>query len=589
MRSKRIRTAFIPGAGLGTRLRPLTDNCPKPLLSMAGRPMITYAMDHLMTVGIERFIVNTHHCPDAYSRTFPDGRWRGVPITFRHEPVLLDTAGGLKNIENLLEVSEAILVYNGDIMTDLPLERLLDAHAEQGREVTLALRSSGPVQNVDLDARGAVCDMRRILGRPGVQSCQFTGVYVVERRFLDRLQAGRIESVVPVFAGMIRQQPGSVGGIVIDDGFWHDIGQPDEYERINRIFASSQPSGKTGGHADDAEAFVRHALGLAETEPVRMSPLSKGGSNRSYRRIRYGGDRTAVLMQYQDEPVENRGHAAIASFLQGIGVTVPRLIHHDAARRCILMEDLGDRDLWSCRVQSWTVRQACYQKALSLVHRLHAFPPADFPSRTVPLMERFGPDLYRWERDYFRDHFVQALCGLCIDPLFADELEGELSRLAERLEKTGHTLIHRDFQSQNIMIRSGEPVLIDFQGMRFGSFFYDLGSLLYDPYVFFTEGERLALLRHHYERYEKELDWPEYQERFREASAQRLMQALGAYGFLGLKRGRRDFLAHADSGLSNLIDASTRAKNLQALRRLALECRTALRTRQPVPDDPLTG
>ena len=576
MNPDRIRTAFILGAGLGKRLRPLTENCPKPLLPVAGRPMITCAMDHLITVGIERFIVNTHHCPDAYARAFPDCRWRGVPIVFRHEPVLLDTAGGLKNIEDLLDGEEAILVYNGDIVTDLPLSRLLAAHAGQGREVTLALRSDGPIPNVDLDAGGFVCDMRRILGRPGVRSCQFTGIYAVERRFLNRLQPGRIESVVPVFAGMIREKPGSVGAVVIDEGFWNDIGQPDAYEKICRTFIPGWQPGDRTGKSGEVGAFVRHALKLAESDPVRLNPLSRGGSNRSYWRIRYGGDRSAVLMRYQSEPAENGLHAAIASFLQGIGVTVPRIIQHDAVRRFIVMEDLGDRDLWSLRDQSWAVRRICYRKALILVHKLHGFPPADFPSQAVPLMEPFGPDLYRWERDYFQDHFVRALCGLDIGRQAAAELEAELSRLAERLEETGPVLIHRDFQSQNIMIRGGEPVLIDFQGMRFGSFFYDLGALLYDPYVSFTESERLALLRDHYERHGAGLDWPEYEERFREASAQRLMQSLGAYGFLGLKRGRRDFLAHVGNGLANLIDASTRAKNLPALRNLARKCREAL-------------
>ena len=150
----KIRTAFILGAGLGTRLRPLTEHCPKPLLPVGGRPLITYAMDHCRSIGVERFIVNTHHCAEAYDKAFPGGNWRGMPILFRHEPVLLDTAGGLKNIEDLLEEDETILVYNGDILTDLPLERLLAAHAAGGREVTLALRSDGPLRNVCLDAQG---------------------------------------------------------------------------------------------------------------------------------------------------------------------------------------------------------------------------------------------------------------------------------------------------------------------------------------------------------------------------------------------------------------------------------------------------
>ena len=100
LRGRRFKTAFILGAGLGTRLRPLTERCPKPLLEVGGRPVITYAMDHLLSIGVERFIVNTHYCPDVYLQKFPDRSWRGAPIIFRHEAVLLDTAGGLKNIED---------------------------------------------------------------------------------------------------------------------------------------------------------------------------------------------------------------------------------------------------------------------------------------------------------------------------------------------------------------------------------------------------------------------------------------------------------------------------------------------------------
>ena len=77
-------------------------------------------MDHCLAAGIERFIVNTHHCAAAYDDAFPRGHWRGAPILFRHEPVLLDTAGGLKNIEDLLDPEEKILVYNGTSFPTCP-------------------------------------------------------------------------------------------------------------------------------------------------------------------------------------------------------------------------------------------------------------------------------------------------------------------------------------------------------------------------------------------------------------------------------------------------------------------------------------
>ena len=126
------------------------------------------------------------------------------------------------------------------------------------------------------------------------------------------------------------------------------------------------------------------------------------------------------------------------------------------------------------------------------------------------------------------------------------------------------------------MIRDGEPFLIDFQGMRFGSPFYDLGSLLCDPYVNFSESERDELLSFYYGLSKWDLDWATFQNTFWEASTQRLMQALGAYGFLGLKKGFKDFLEHIPAGLRNLHQAATHVASLPRLLELSQTCKKVI-------------
>jgi aminoglycoside/choline kinase family phosphotransferase len=318
--------------------------------------------------------------------------------------------------------------------------------------------------------------------------------------------------------------------------------------------------------------FAREALGLSESVSLRISPLEGRGSDRTFFRLKWNRKDSAILVHYDPKRIENTYYADIAVFLREIDVPVPPLIRHDPAGCLIIMEDLGETDLWSFRETDWQTRRALYQKTLAIVHRLHFFPKDDFPSGRVKLMDGFGPDLYRWERNYFRDHFVRDVCGIQLAPSFERELEAELSALADRLAGTMRCLVHRDLQSQNVMIRDGEPFLIDFQGMRFGSPFYDLGSLLCDPYVHFSSSELEELLSFYYGLSRWDLDWDTFQNHFWEASIQRLMQALGAYGFLGLKKGLKTYLEHTPAGLRNLQYAASRAATLSRLLELSAEC-----------------
>ena len=335
--------------------------------------------------------------------------------------------------------------------------------------------------------------------------------------------------------------------------------------------------------------FARKTLGLSESIPIEISQLKGRGSDRTFFRLKWKHNDSAILVDYNPIRVENIYYADIAAFLHDINIPAPHLICHDPARCLIIIEDLGDTDLWSLRKTLWENRRTLYQKTLTMIHRLHSFPEKNFPSDRVLLMESFGPDLYRWEQDYFRDHFVRDVCGIKLEPSFERELEIELSALAERLSGTIRCLVHRDLQSQNVMIHDGEPFLIDFQGMRFGSPFYDLGSLLCDPYVDFSEKEQNELLFFYFnlwsskgssmnktKEWKCDYDWITFQNTFWEASAQRLMQALGAYGFLGLKKELKVYLEHIPSGLRNLQLAVSHVASLPRLRDLCQECQRVI-------------
>ncbi len=237
-----MEKAFVLGAGLGTRLRPLTDRLPKPLVPVFHRPLIAYAFDHLRSAGVREFVVNTHHCHDAYRPLFPGGRYDGCPITLRHEPVLLETAGGIANVADLflpqLRGGGSFFVYNGDILTDLPLAPAAAQHRTSGDAVTLVLRSSGPALHIAVGpGSNKAIDIRDKLGTGCQGTHQFTGIYLVRQEFLDRLTPGKIESVIPIFLDLIRE--GRVGTIVEDRGIWRDLGSRDTYLDAHRDLASA--------------------------------------------------------------------------------------------------------------------------------------------------------------------------------------------------------------------------------------------------------------------------------------------------------------------------------------------------------------
>lgn len=232
-----IRRAFVLAAGLGARLRPMTDQLPKPLIPVGLKPLISFAFDHLIAeAGVEEFIVNTHHLAGAYEGS----EYRGRPIAFRHEPVLLETGGGLKNVADLLG-DETFIVYNGDVLTDQPLAGAIAHHRAAGNLVTLILRSGGGPRHIALDREtGRLVDIRNLLGSGRPAEHAFSCVYLMEPEFLRHIPAGEVISVIPIFLDLIRRGA-PVGGVVVEDGEWRDLGSRGEYLRIHRDLRAEMP------------------------------------------------------------------------------------------------------------------------------------------------------------------------------------------------------------------------------------------------------------------------------------------------------------------------------------------------------------
>jgi len=247
-----VQKAFILGAGLGNRLRPLTGRLPKPLVPLFHRPLAAWIVDACESAGIKSFAINTHHLPEAWEGFYP-----GKDITLFHEEDLLETGGGLKNIAPWLG-DDSLLVHNGDIFSTLPLEKLIAAHRASGLPVTLALRTNGTAPHLAIDSDGTrVTDIRGQLGKaPGTHT--FSGIYCLEPSFLDLIPPGEKISVIPTFLELARQN--LLGAIVLDDGVWLDLGDRESYLTAHRELALA-PAIHTGATIASGATVERSIIG----------------------------------------------------------------------------------------------------------------------------------------------------------------------------------------------------------------------------------------------------------------------------------------------------------------------------------------
>lgn len=281
------------------------------------------------------------------------------------------------------------------------------------------------------------------------------------------------------------------------------------------------------------------------TAAADMAPVASGASGRSIMRAH------GVLgIHWTAARADNNDFLPAARELAAAGIRVPAILAEQTlAEGCgaCLVRDLGERDILSLKNAPWAEKRAAYAAALRTLRPLY---DSFRPQRDM--QPPFDAALYRWEQEYFAEHFIARHLGGDAAGFLAHPA---LRELADWLAALPRVPVHRDCQSQNIMLAEGEAWLIDFQGMRYGREEYDLASLLCDPYMELSSAERAELLGVRASLGAPALD-PAI---FCACGLQRLMQALGAFANIGYNQHKAWYLDRIPAALSALHELADAA------------------------------
>ena len=612
---------FILAAGLGERLRPITNFMPKPLLPILGKPVLESVLERVSPLGVHKMGINLHHKKEDIERWIKQSAFNGKIELFTEDPVL-GTGGALKNAEEFLKNS-TFLVHNSDILSDIDLTRLIDHHLSTGNLVTLAVHDYPEFNKLEVDGKGL---FKGIGTSQELRKLAFTGIAVYQPDFLKILPPG-VSSVIDAWRKAI-DEGYKIGTVDMTGCYWTDIGTPASYAkaviaelRENGETVYLHPSVKSCKHIGmDGYVvienvsnppspsfskrglegiFLRNCIVLQESSvnegshhencilgpgfriDLRESDLfdtvkagtfliGTGGSDRKYYRVRKGS-RSAVLMQCQKDDLDFERQIEYTHFFRKYSVPVPELLRADAQKKSASFEDLGDLSLYSwlkCPREK-KQKEKVYRQVIEILVLIHTV-ATEHLSECLLLQERiFDYEYLRWETDYFIERFVCGIRNIRIRNLSV--LKDEFHRLAARVDSFRKTIIHRDFQSQNIMIARGEiPRILDYQGARIGPSAYDLASILWDPYYRLEDDLRERLLDYYIHRITNPpqslrlrrtkggskgitgqggISEKQFRDTLLPCRLQRHMQALGAYGFLSLAKRKKYFLKYVPEAL----------------------------------------
>ena len=530
-----IKKAVVLAAGHGTRLRPFTCATPKPLMPVWGETMLSRIVALLRERGVDDIVVNAHHLHEQVRAWTDDYRKATqaagdkVRIKLSYEPEILGNGGVLNPLREWIGDEPFYLVSSDIVMENVPdLEPAFARLKTSGCIGVALVTESGPrTIEVEPESKFVTCWKSP---DPGVEGTfTYCGFAILKPEILNYVKPDGFSSIVTAFEKAMMEGGKFIRAVESKDLLWEDAGTIQRYIDLNR-------DGEDNGFADIPQL---QAVGAA-------NPKFLGA--RGSERVFFGCDQGIAVMYDDGNRDENGKYPGHARWLKAKGIPVPEILADVPEKKVMLMSNAGTE-------RKMTLDD--YVKVVETLVKFNALGTApDVPANLLP---PFDDETWEWERNLFAKYCLGANFQLEMSEAVRKELEG----VAEILEREPKALVHRDFQSTNVLWKNGELSFIDFQGMRLGPAAYDLASLVYDPYVTFTEGERKALVA----LYAKLANRPEIVKILPYAAVQRLAQCLGAYGRLA-SVGQPQFGKHVVPALRNLLVAADEA-NLNAIGALA--------------------
>jgi NDP-sugar pyrophosphorylase family protein len=238
--------AMVLAAGLGTRLRPLTDNRPKALVEVAGRTLLEITLSRLRSFGIGEVIINVHHFADMVIEYLKANDNFGMRIAVSREDVLLDTGGGLKKagfffLEDSSRPDEPFILHNVDVISTIDLRRMVQFHSEQQALATLAVQQRKTSRYLLFDEQLQLCGRRSghdgaietVRSSPQTEALAFAGVHVISPRLIALMSEEGVFSVITTYLRLAGQGE-KILGFRADEYYWRDLGRPDDLKQAAR-------------------------------------------------------------------------------------------------------------------------------------------------------------------------------------------------------------------------------------------------------------------------------------------------------------------------------------------------------------------